>query len=284
MEPEEIDNLFNQRLGKMAPTPPADLWNRLQDRMQAEMPQPAPELTIQPEEHQEKRRFGWLYYSVAAAITLLLAIGVVLKYQQPQTIDNQAIANVAVTKHADQPAKTITLEATTEQSIAAVTPEETIAEQPAIITEKAQKPAVKKQFAPKAKAKKEERWVNVETQPATMLAQQTIKPATPKAEPEQTTAVMQTPVAFASANSAEPVEITIKRTIKSEEMAMASAAEPAEPSAFQRKQQLAKNIFKQVKNLSNGEKVKLEEVGLNADRIALETKIGKQKISKVINL
>jgi len=288
MEPEEIDNLFNQRLGKMAPTPPADLWNRLQSRMEAEMPQATPQ--IQPEEHQEKRRFGFLYYSIAAAITLLIAVGVVLKFQQPQTIDNQTIASVDVTKPANEPAQTITTAPTTEQSIAAVTPQQTIAEptiteQQTIVTEEAKKPAVKKQFAPKAKAKMENRWVNVETQHAAMLAQQTTKPATPKAEPEQTTAIMQTPVAFASANSAEPVEITIKRTVNSSsEMAMANTPEQAEPSSFQRKQQLAKNIFKQVKNLSNGEKINLEEVGLNADRIALETKIGKQKISKVINL
>ncbi|MEJ8756556.1 hypothetical protein WG947_06095 [Pontibacter sp. H259] len=277
MEPEEVDKLFNERLGRMAPTPPADLWNRLQDRIEAEM----------PPKHEEKRRFGFLYYSIAAAIALLIAVGVVLKFQQPQTIDNQTIANVDVTKPANQPAQTITPERTTEQSIAAVTPQESIAEptiteQPTIVTE-AEKPVTKKQFAPKVKVKKEDRWVKVETQPATMLAQQTTKPATPKAEPEQSVA-MHTPVAFASANSAEPVEITIKRTVNREEMALASAAESEESSSFQRKQQLAKNIFKQVKNLSNGEKINLEEVGLNADRIALETRIGRQKISKVINL
>ncbi|MBB6610249.1 hypothetical protein H7F15_04295 [Pontibacter sp. Tf4] len=281
MEPEEIDKLFNERLGRMAPTPPADLWNRLQDRIETEMPQP---------KHEQKHRFGFFYYSIAAAITLLLAVGVVLKFNQPQTIANQTIAQTEVTK---QPTDgTIAQETTTipEQTIAAVTPEvetTTEPERPAIVAEQAT-PAPVKQSAPaKARTKSEERWVKVEPAANTsaLLAQQTTKPVTPEAEPEQTVA-MHTPVSFAAANSAEPVEITIKRTVVADETALASASDrdDQESTSFERKQKLAKNIFKQVKNLSNGERINLEEVGINADRIALETKIGKQKISKVINL
>ncbi|MBC5773415.1 hypothetical protein H8S95_05010 [Pontibacter sp. KCTC 32443] len=286
MEPEEVDKLFKERLGRVAPTPPADLWNRLQERMQEELPQATPQ--IQPEEHQEKRRLGFLYYSIAAAIALLLAVGVVLKLQQPQTITDQTIASADVTTETIKPAEiTLAPEVTTEQSIAAVTtPDEettiaSVTEEPTIVAE--QEKAVAKKPVIKPRRKAEQQWVKVEApqQPA-MLAQQKTKPEEPKQEPVQ--AAMQTPVAFASANSAEPVEIIIKRSVSSEVVAMASADEPEETSSFDRKQRLAKNIFKQVKNLSNGEKINLADVGLNADKIALETKIGKQKISKVINL
>ncbi|NDK54441.1 hypothetical protein [Pontibacter fetidus] len=291
MEPEEIDNLFKDRLGRMAPTPSADLWSRLQDRVNAEMPQAQPELKLEPQ-HEEKRRFGFLYYSIAAAIALLLAVGVVLKFQNPQaTIDNQTIAQANVTKDATQPAEptiaateTITEPAPT---IAAVTtPDETIVAPettPAIVAKAEKRHSVK--AAGKPRKTTGDHWVKVQTtkQPAAMLAQQTVKQEKPAQQQEMPVA-MQTPVAFASVTSAEPVEITIKRTVGQEAVAMAAADEPEQTSSFERKQRLAKNIFKQVKNLSNGEKINLHEVGLSADRIALETKIGKQKISKVINL
>ncbi|NEM98810.1 ribonuclease E domain-containing protein [Pontibacter burrus] len=283
MEPEEIDKLFNQRLGRMAPTPPADLWNRLQDRIQEEMPQAQPE-----PQHEQKSRFGFIYYSIAAAITLLLAVGVVLKFNQPQAISDQTIAQVDVIKQADQPTIAPETETIPEQTIAAATtPDETIAE-PVVTPEPtiaAEPKAVVTKKPVTRNAKKTERWVKMEEnvkQPAAMLAQQTPKPATTVEVPTVTT---HTPASFASAGSAEPVQIIIKRTVNQDDVAYAAAEEaPEESTSFQRKQKLAKNIFKQVKNLSNGEKVNLEEVGLNADRIALETRIGKQKISKVINL
>ena len=43
MRPEDIDKLFKERLGNTSPTPPTDLWNRLQERIETEMPQPEEE-------------------------------------------------------------------------------------------------------------------------------------------------------------------------------------------------------------------------------------------------
>lgn len=286
MEPEEIDKLYKERLGRMAPTPPADLWNRLQDRMAEEMPQAAPVPL-----HEEKRRFGFLYYSIAAAVTLLLAVGVVLKFNQPQPATNHTMAHTNVAPGAEQPAATIVApEATPEQTIAAVTPDETIAEPtiaqtPTKVSETPAPAKTRRAIPAKPARKTEERWVKVDPKPATMLARQTPVTEAPEMTPQQQTVAQHTPVSFASAGSAEPVEIIIKRTVSQEHVAIAAADEPAEEAtSFQRKQKLAKSIFKQVKNISNGEKVDLSEIGLSADRIALETKIGKQKISKVINL
>ena len=59
MRPEEIDKLFKERLGKNAPTPPADVWSRLQERMQAEaLPREEEEVKVvplQPEKKKQKR-------------------------------------------------------------------------------------------------------------------------------------------------------------------------------------------------------------------------------------
>ncbi|MER2998393.1 hypothetical protein [Pontibacter populi] len=289
MEPEEVDKLFNERLGRMAPAPPAALWNRLQERMEAEMPQAT--LQIQQEQHEEKRRYGFLYYSIAAAIALLLAVGVVLKFNQPQTVTDQTIAQVDLgDKQTTEPAQTIATDktaASTEQTIAVATPEQTIAdptvtEEPTIVAAPAKTIAKKPVTKPRKRA--DQQWVKVEgTKQPAMLAQQTTKPAQQVEEPQLPTAV-QTPVAFASANSAEPVQIIIKRTVNNEPVALAASDEPEENSSFEKKQRLAKSIFKQVKNLSNGEQVNFADLGVNANKIALETKIGKQKISKVINL
>ena len=89
------------------------------------------------------------------------------------------------------------------------------------------------------------------------------------------------PASVANANlNAEPVEIIIKRAVA------AQTEMPVEGEQESRgdKKALAKNIFKQVRNLASGQGVELEELGIRADRVALETQIGKQKISKVINL
>ncbi len=269
MEPEEIDNLFKERLGRMAPAPSPDLFNRLQDRMEAEMPQ-----------HQQKRRFGFLYYSIAAAITLLLAVGVVLKLQQPQVVSNQTIAQ----NQGLEPLQTITPEVeskfTPDHSIAAVTPietEEPATTEPAIIEQKIDKP-VRKQVNKQA-----ERWVKMEEtrkQPAQFASQDT--------KPEQSEIIRETltetPVAFAAAKSAEPVEIVIKRAITPDAQFVSAPAETNEEGDFKKKQRLAKNIFKQVRNLTNGEEIDFKAIGVDKDRLAFEPKTAKEKLSKVINL
>ncbi|GAB3814508.1 hypothetical protein GCM10028895_07680 [Pontibacter rugosus] len=81
--------------------------------------------------------------------------------------------------------------------------------------------------------------------------------------------------------NAEPVEIVIKRAVASQ---TAMAEETSAPDVPNNKVKLAKNIFKQVRSLAAGDGMELSELGIRADRVALETQIGKQKISKVINL
>ncbi|MHC2990195.1 hypothetical protein OB13_00805 [Pontibacter sp. HJ8] len=290
MKPEDVDKLFRERLGPSSPTPPADLWNRLQDRMEAGMPA--------KEEEKKPRGFMWMTYSIAAAISLLLAVGIVFYNVQRGTVAVDGMAQnkkqvpeqplIIEEPAADQPVVAQATEplAIPEQAEVQKTPE-TPAPAPAkadaipraTLAKAEKKPAPVRQGTPTAAPKA------AGTNSAPQLIAKAEQPAIPaKVEKD---AYINTgevaPATLASAGSvnmnAQPVEIIIKRT---------SAVQPTEAeeelTGFEKKQKLAKNIFKQARNLSNGERVELSELGINADKIALETQIGKQKISKVIQL
>jgi hypothetical protein len=294
MKPEDIDKLFKERLGPSAPTPPADLWGRLQERMADEMP---------AAEKQESKPRGFMYlsYSVAAAIVLLLAVGIV--FFNVQRGDVPAGGGIAhqPTAVVEQPLATPqqgVAESGSGQGMAQATeqgkvigPESGIAadvQAPVAVQPGATAPL--KAAIAKAGSTSEPRASRtaqdaIVTKPATQLVakvDQPAAPATPQKGDYYSTGET-VPATFAANTvnmNAQPVEIIIKRAVYEEPL----AEEEPELSGFEKKQKLAKNIFKQVRNLSNGEKVELSELGINANSIALETQIGKQKISKVIQL
>lgn len=292
MRPEDIDKLFKERLGPTSPTPPADLWNRLQDRIETEMPSTN-------EQEQKPRSFMWLSYSIAAAIALVLSVGIVFYNVQRGGVPVEGMANNNG-QVAEQPlimTESSTVESAPEQGIAQAEPAGTAGSEDSAIpeaTEATVKAPAKVKGTPnatiaKVESKSTTKQVNSKTStnavaPAQQLVAQVEKPAIPDAPRnagEYNTGETM-PVSFASNTAdmnAQPVEIIIKRAV-----AVQQAEESEELSGFEKKQKLAKNIFKQVRNLSNGERVELSELGIHADRIALETQIGKQKISKVINL
>lgn len=299
MRPEDIDKLFKERLGNTSPTPPADLWNRLQERLEAEMPQQAP---LQLKE--EKRSYMWLYSSVAATVSLVLTVGVVffnintgtpevneslaekghvelletpvLPQPAPATIAQAEMATENSSEEinlssgateATPPASTTSEEVVKTEAIAGTTPK-AIKQKPALATTAKQHRAkVQQAFAN-----------NTLTQRAAEaeapLAVPAVKPATPAASS----------VAKADANlNAAPVEIIIKRSTSTQAPAALAQADEA-PTGIDKKAKLAKNIFKQVRNLASGDEVELSDLGIHADKVALNTQIGKQKFSKVINL
>ncbi|WP_299986012.1 hypothetical protein [uncultured Pontibacter sp.] len=294
MKPEDIDKLFKERLGPSSPTPPADLWNRLQDRIETEMPGAQ-------KEDAKPRGFMWLSYSIAAAIALVLSVGVVFYNVQNGTVpvDRDGLADrnglkpeqpLIITAPApadDQLEQVIEEHAATpsagEELVEPVSPAETVA--PAPTQPKTVKKQVIAKAEPSAETKKTRPEISTKSVATTQqLAAQVEKPAIPDApqKGDYYNTGETTPVAFAANTvdmNAQPVEIIIKRAVHVQGVEV-----DEELSGFEKKQKLAKNIFKQVRNLSNGEKVELSELGINADRIALETQIGKQKISKVINL
>jgi hypothetical protein len=290
MKPEDIDKLFKERLGPSSPTPPADLWSRLQDRIETEMPDAN-------QEQQKPRGFMYLSYSIAAAIVLLLSVGIVFYNvqrgavpvdglahnkgqvtEQPLIITEPAVTESAPEKGIAQVTAPATGEnaAKPEVTAPAVVAPTKVNETPRATIAKADPKPAAKQGSPKTSPNA--------FAPATQLVAQVEKPAIPdtpqKGDYYNTGETV--PATFAANTvdmNAQPVEIIIKRAV-----AVQQAEEEVEESGFEKKQKLAKNIFKQVRNLSNGERVELSELGIHADRIALETHIGKQKISKVINL
>jgi hypothetical protein len=289
MKPEDVDKLFRERLGPSSPTPPSDLWNRLQDKMEAEMP--AKEKEIKP------RGFMWMSYSIAAAIILLLAVGIVFYNVQRKTI---AVDGMAQNKKQVPEQPLIITEPATEPAVVAQATEPVAIPDKPAITETPAPATAKTEAIPRAtiaKAEKKPAAVR-EVAPTTASKLASTRPAPASqlvAKAEQPTLTVPAekgsyyntgevvPATFASASSmnmnAQPVEIIIKRT-----SSVQTVEAEEELTGFEKKQKLAKNIFKQARNLSNGERVELSELGINADRIALETHIGKQKISKVIQL
>ncbi|WP_187260642.1 hypothetical protein [Pontibacter beigongshangensis] len=282
MKPEEVDKLFKARLGNSSSTPPADLWNRLQERIETEMPQ--------PEEEEKKPVFILWYrsYGIAAAVALLLAAGLVFfslrnnqadqapaiaQTETPAPARPVEIAGKVPADNTEVPATVAIPEAgTAETPAAAAQPEAAPAKAIASTT-----PATK--AAPKpAAVKRVEPLTPSEPAPALAATQEQETPAT---------TLPDAPVALAAAPKAESqerVQIIIKRAMAPQAVAVQHEEQEVELSSREKKQQLAKSIFKQVKNLATGERVELSELGVRTEQIALETQIGKQKFSKVINL
>lgn len=291
MRPEDIDKLFKDRLDNSTPTPPADLWSRLQERIETEMPQQEkPIMMVQPKE--KTRSFIWLYSSIAAAVSLVLTVGVVFynvkttpevsgslaHKEQTQHIPEAPVALEPISETIAQAEAQKELEnfsgaQATEQTKPASKVTEEIIKVQAVASTSTRKPVTKK--APETKAVDK----TMENKPvvANNSPVETSAPVTPDVKPVTPGSLA---VASPSANmNAEPVEIIIKRAITSQP----TPAEAEEPTSMEKKGLIAKNIFKQVKNIASGEPVELSEI-VRADRISLQTQIGKQKISKVINL
>ncbi|ARS34974.1 hypothetical protein CA264_05690 [Pontibacter actiniarum] len=311
MKPEDIDNLFKERLGNSAPTPPADMWARLQGRMQSEAAAEETPVALPQEAEQKtgKQRYMWMYSSVAATLSLLLTVGVVFynintgtpeisetltkhDVRQPQELP-VARPEVAPAPEAVEPAGAMALQETAaaQESEKNVPAQATATQPTASNTTKA--PEQRKAIAqatttPKAVQQQSlveptvEKVTEADAQPAIAANTQPARTAsTVPATATDAAAPSALATAKADANmNAEPVEIIIKRSFASP----AAAAESNPQEDVRKKGALAKNIFKQVRNLAAGEGVELSELGIRADRVALETRIGKQKISKVINL
>ncbi|WP_460922336.1 hypothetical protein [Pontibacter brevis] len=306
MRPEDIDKLFKERLGNASPTPPGELWSRLQDRMEAELPQQA---TLQPKE--EKRSFMWIYSSVAASASLVLAVGMVFFNIQNGTPEiSQAMTDKGPVELKETPVTSLPAAETIAQAEVAtenraeseiatleknISPQATDANQAA--SNKAEEVVKAETIAnvkPKAVQQNKAKGTAPKLPPATeqqALAALTPSETTTQAREDATVPAVKpvTPSSLASVKAdanlnAAPVEIIIKRGAAAP--AQTALAESDSPSGdgLDKKAKLAKNIFKQVRNLATGEEVELSELGINADKVALNTQIGKQKFSKVINL
>ncbi|MCC9167053.1 hypothetical protein [Pontibacter harenae] len=305
MKEEEIDKLFSQKLSNAAPTPPADMWSRLQERMQEEMPaQEEPKIVqLQPEKEEKRHSFMWIYSSVAATLSLLLAVGVVFYNintspevsQQLSSNGERVISETPLhipqsapeTKEETQPepeatAQNISEDQATEASNTSSEITEEVKRATTIgANAEQQKPAVMERAPKKATSVSLPIKGSAESIMAVHKPTDAAQVKVTEVKPITTASLASSSITTPAASNltAEPVEIVIKRAVVSQ------APQPVaeEPSELAKKTTLAKNIFKQMRNLSNGERVELSEI-VHADKISVETQIGKQKLSKVINL
>ena len=268
MEPEEIDKLFKYRLASLPATPPADAWTRLQQKM----------------EPPKKTRSMWIYYA-AASITLFIISGIwFFTYQN--TLNSNTVATVnkpntstSTTIKTDGPVMAIPEEVKTKEN--------PIAQANAIKPDTKQQPAIQKPVtgrksgntpapivakAQKPKKPEKHRAINIKADPVNT-------PTLPFSEPKEKLAQVNPDMpAQTTGLMASVVEVKIKRDTPAE----ADKSELQEN--ISRKTKLLKNIYKQARNLKNGEQVELASLGINTDKINSETKELKHKINKVIPL
>ena len=297
MEQHNIDSRFKQGLENISRQPSADAWARLQNRIQEAEAAPVAE-TVQPEEKEERRVIAWWYYAAAAVVVLLISVGVL----RNSSVFGPESMPVAVNNPAGKIEKAI--EATSTQKTVTETENTVIASNTA--SDKTEAPVGEK---PKANAeentvpktfenlKAENATVQVAKAPRkkkpaiivlphtkntvpelqhpdpaeenTLLASSTVNPTKPQVKTEK-----------ASGLEGMVIEVIVKKDRSETEQALALQT-PAENSA---KQSKLKSIFKQAKNLKNGEGVNLQELGLFADtKLALGSR-NHEKVNKILDI
>ncbi|GAA4298033.1 hypothetical protein [Nibribacter koreensis] len=282
MSAEDLDKLFRDKLQNRPVAPANDVWERMQARMNP------------PVVQEEKKPVMW-YWSAAAAIVLLITVSIWML--RPGQQINQGSVPMAVQIEKAIPTQTLpetetpqnevekegnkiiekipSTQATGSQALASIKTEGRTAENTTPTG-----PSKKSEVAPgrkQVKMRTEVAPIKLTTPEPEMLAQ-----ATPPASKTVTSS------SSASLGSAEPMEIIVKLDNNQAEPTKLAQAqvEPAQDKDYNNGRstgKMMKGIFKQVKNLSQGEKVDLKELGLKHS-YALETTIGNKKISKTITL
>lgn len=265
MSAEELDKLFKDKLANRPVTPSADAWARLQTQMQPQ------------EEKKERKPFMWIY-ATAASVALLMGAGI-WTLKDGDLLSSQPNATVATVQPSATPNRTntqvisetpATVESEVAPQIAAVEPVEKNSD---------------KKYQPQATTLASTA-SNHQTPHTTVEREQNMKASAPVTSlplermPEPT-------ITLASNTAAEeaPLEIIVKLDNAQASQAVAQADTEAEPEQEGRKAgRIMKGLFKQVKNLKEGERVNLSELGITKHTFALETRIGNKKITKTINL
>jgi len=268
MEPEEIDKIFKNGLSGLPVTPSTDAWKRLQQKM----------------EPPKKNRSMWIYYA-AASITLLIISGIWF-FTNQNTLDNGTLATV------NTPEASTSKPVSTEDPLID-TPEEVKTNEYQIAQAQKVKPeAIQKSTSPiepavkiKVKTKmpliaKAEKPRNTEVKrPEDKATPSTFSPTLKTTAPEEKLALVNQDKPLTSEMlTPDIIEVTVKRDNPEVE----ERSELRENLA--RKTSLFKNIYKQARNLKNGDQVELASLGINTDKINLEKQEIKEKLNKVISL
>lgn len=259
MEPEEIDKLFRDKLAGRQAVPAPDAWLRLQQQM----------------EPPKKQRTMWVYYAAASVVLLLVPLFLFLN----RGGDGPGPAVATVTREAEAPVVKNPVEAPVERKLQAQQqPEPVLAQAPVsaprpaartVITGKGPRPV-----RPKAEKPTQQTDLMMASQPAP--APNPASQAGPQTQP--------TPAGQIALTDAAPdlsvVEVVVRRDAGPD----TGQEDLTLREQLNRKGQLLKNIYKQARNLKNGEPVELATIGVDKGRIQEETKELKQKLTNVISL
>ena len=276
MEPEEIDKLFKNKFSNLPVPPAADAWMRLQAKM----------------EPPKKERTMWIYYA-AASVIILLVSGLLLfrNYNQQPT---PTVAQTEVKKPLEKiNLKNLATQATTPPEtsstsktavIAQVNKEaEVVAKEPQLESREETTPKKEvvrlAQVKPKVTGKKPGKefpaatQVKNETGNAPALAVQNKAVKAPESQ------------SMAAENEAnnQVVQVLVKQD-NTGDAALAFTEDANLRESISKKGALLKNIYKQARNLKNGEPVELATLGLDTEKINAEKENIKQKLNKVISL
>jgi hypothetical protein len=297
MEQHNIDSRFKQGLENISRQPSADAWARLQNRMQEAEAAPVIQ-TVQPEEKEERRVIAWWYYAAAAIVVLLISVGVLQNssFFGPESMPvavNKPAENMAETVEKGSVQKAITktentaiagntasdktetsgtesLPTNTERNATPKSFEDLKAGNATVQVAKAprkKKPAII--VLPQTKNGAPEMQPSAPAEEKTLLASNTENPAKPQVKTEK-----------AAGQDGMVIEVIVKKDRSESEQALALQT-PAENSG---KQSKLKSIFKQAKNLKNGEGVNLQELGLFADtKLALGSR-NHEKVTKILDI
>ncbi|MFC6999713.1 hypothetical protein [Rufibacter roseus] len=271
MSAEDLDKLFRDKLNNRPVAPSNDAWERLQARMQP------------PVQQEEKKPVMW-YYSAAAAVTLLLGVGFWTMNQGTDGLQSQGTVATVQEKpsHSTAPVQTPAMPEMTEEkknsdTQATVNFPAASSSQTAIAANSGNATRRTKTVSSAANGqeevssmKKAENMVVMQPQPAQEMVASAVTPS----KGQEVTA-----------DSGAPLEIIVKLdNSQAYAVAQASPAEFEETEAEKGTGRVLKGILKQVKNLRDGEKISLSELGIAKHTYALETRIGNKTISKSIEL
>ncbi|MGV3642150.1 MAG: hypothetical protein ACO1NZ_16615 [Adhaeribacter sp.] len=259
MEPEEIDKLFRDKLAGRPALPSPEAWMRLQQQM----------------EPKKKEKTMWIYYAAASVVLLMMAGLLYFRSGQPGA--GPAIATAPASK---APAPAPEKPATEQLQLANTrpAPQQALPEVVSGRQQEAQPAVARVSGGSKPKSPR----TRTRTRPVEAPVQLAVsEQQEQKSQDQPSLALAATPGSQPAQASAEPdlsiVEVKVQRNPEVDQ-------EPGLRDNLNRKGQLLKNIYKQARNLKNGEPVELASLGVNEGRIQEETKELKQKISNVISL
>ncbi|WBA43111.1 hypothetical protein [Hymenobacter canadensis] len=277
MQPEDIDKLFRERLAEHAPTPPAYLWNQLEDELQ-----PA-----------KKRPVLWMW-AAAASVVLLLVSGVL--WLQSSGLRPAGAGAVATgSRPAQRPARTTVEPAATPKNKNAVAaapqatapsgPASTTSEantdlapgtrQPQLATTRQLAAARPRAMAPAGRPASQPAQEAVAVQVPSPQPERPLEPVAPAPQPQQ---LPTTALALAATPAPAPtgsIEVEVRRSAAP---AVATAA-PANP----RQRSLGGVLLRQARNAVRGERLSLAEAGL-PETVTVQAHVAGRTLTKVIQL